>query len=226
MAKAIGQEYLIPLLGVWSDARDIDFEKLPDIFVLKCNHDCASVVIYRDKKTFVFSKARIKLDTCLRRIYYDSSREWAYKDVKPMIMAEEYFHDNLEQSLTDSKFFCFSGNAIMLYVGIGELHTNQQRIDYFDKNYKHLPIKRGSIPNAKSIPVKPKNFDSLFPLIEKIAGDIPFICVDFYLVNGHPYFGEIAFYPSAGLAEFSPHEWEEQIGSWIQLPQIKNESDR
>lgn len=218
VANTIGNEYLIPLLGLWKDANDIDFQTLPDQFVLKCNHDCGSVIICRDKSQFNFDKAKERLNTCLSKNYYDSAREWAYKDIKPLILAEKYMSTYNEKTLTDYKFFCFSGKAKMLYVGTGEPHTDQQRIDYFDVEFNHLPIKRGSIPNANKTIEKPEGFEKLIPLVERIANNIPFIRVDFYIVDGHPYFGEIAFYPSAGLAEFSPYEWEERIGSWIQLP--------
>ena len=192
--------------------------RCPDQFVLKCNHDCASVVICRDKATFDREKARAKLDACLRANYYYSSREWAYKDIKPLIIAEKYMSDGRSSTLTDYKFFCCSGKAKMVLLASGEAHTDQRRLDYFDMDFTPLPIRRGAMTGAGSRMEKPEGFDALVSLAEKIAGTIPFIRVDFYLVDGHPYFGEIAFYPSAGLAEFSPHEWEERVRSWIQLP--------
>lgn len=221
IANTIGSEYLIPLIGVWKDANDIDFESLPNQFVLKCNHDCASVVICRDKRTLDIEQARKKLNMCLQKNYYDPGREWAYKDIKPLIIAEKYMSNGNEKTLTDYKFFCFYGKAKMLYVGTGEPHTDQQRIDFFDIDFNHLPIQRGSIPNADKTINKPKGFDALIPLVEKLAQNIPFIRVDFYLIEGRPYFGEVAFYPSSGFAEFSPHEWEERVGEWIILPPVK-----
>lgn len=218
VAKTIGGEYLVPLIGVWNDANDIDFDKLPNQFVLKCNHDCASVVICRDKGSLDIDFAKKKLNTCLHKNYFYSSREWAYKDIKPLIMAEKYMSNKNGEPLVDYKFFCFSGKARMVYLGTGEPHTDQQRIDYFDMDFNHLPIRRGAIPWADKQLVKPEGFEELASLAEKIAGEIPFIRVDFYLIDNHPYFGEVAFYPSAGLAEFIPHEWEEKVGEWIQLP--------
>ena len=220
--KTIGSEYLIPLLGVWYDANDIDFNALPNQFVLKCNHDCASVIICRDKTSLNIEQAKKKLNECLHKNYYESSREWAYKNIKPCIIAEKFMSDDGESFLVDYKFFCFSGKARMLYVGTGQPHTNEQRIDYFDIDFNHLPIKRGAIPWAQNEPAKPEGFEKLVSLAEKLSDSIPFIRVDLYYINNHPYFGEFAFYPSAGLAEFSPYEWEEKVGSWIQLPQHKN----
>lgn len=218
ISSKIGSEYLIPLLGVWNDANEIDFDALPNQFVLKCNHDCASVVICKDKACLDINQTKIKLNTCLHKNYYDSSREWAYKDIKPCIIAEKYMSNKGEAFLTDYKIFCFSGKARMLYVGTGQPHTDEQRIDYFDIDFNHLPIKRGSIPWSQTEIKKPEGFERLVSLAETLAGSIPFIRVDFYLVNNQPYFGEFAFYPSAGLAEFSPYEWEEKVGDWIQLP--------
>ena len=219
VAETIGEEYLVPLLGVWNDANEINFDNLPNQFVLKCNHDCASVVVCRDKKTLDIEKTRSKLNTCLRNNYYKVGREWTYKNIKPLIIAEKYLSEKDELSLTDYKFFCFAGKALMLYVGTGEPHTDRQRIDYFDVDFNHLPIRREGISWADKTIIKPEGFNQLIDLAEKMAKGIPFIRVDFYLVDHHPYFGEVAFYPSAGFSEFVPYEWEKRIGNWIKLPQ-------
>lgn len=219
VAKTIGSEYLIPLLGVWEDAKDIDFTKLPDQFVLKCNHDSASVIICRDKTKLDYEKTREKLNECLRTNYYLSAREWAYKDIKPLIIAEKYMAMSNQETLTDYKFFCFSGKAKIVMLTSGEAHTRNRRNDLFDISFNRLPIQRGNVEGSNVLYNKPEKFDVLVSLAERIAGNIPFIRVDFYLIEDHPYFGEVAFYPSAGLSQFSPSEWEEKIGSWIKLPQ-------
>lgn len=216
--ETIGEEYLIPLLGVWDSADDIDFDALPDQFVIKCNHDCASVMICREKNTFDTAEARKHLQACLQKNYYPDGREWAYKDIKPRIIAEKYMQNSGEETLTDYKFFCCSGTARMVLLASGEAHTSARRTDYYDMDFNLLPIRRGGMSCTSQAVSKPKGFDSLIPLAEKIAAGIPFVRVDLYLVEGHPYFGEVAFYPSGGMAEFRPHEWEERIGSWITLP--------
>ncbi|MBR3019801.1 MAG: glycosyl transferase [Clostridia bacterium] len=216
--KTIGEEYLIPLLGVWDRAEDIDFDNLPNEFVIKCNHDCASVSICRDKKKYDQEAARKKLKACLEKDYYLEGREWAYKDIKRKIIAEKYMHNGDEKVLSDYKFFCFSGKARMVLVASGEAHSSERRLVFYDTDYHYLPIQRGDTPEPESKSEKPDGFDQLIPLAEKLAGNIPFIRVDFYLVEGHPYFGEIAFYPSGGFAAFKPDEWERKIGSWIKLP--------
>ena len=218
VSKMIGDEYLIPLLGVWERVDDIDFNSLPNQFVLKCNHDCASVIICRDKTSFNVMVAKEKLNRCLKRDYSIAGGEWAYRDIKRRIIAEQYMHDNNEKTLNDYKFFCFSGKAKIVMITSGEAHTKERRLDFYDMDFNPLDIRRGEMLKSGQPINKPLGIDELIPLVEKIADGIPFVRVDFYLINGHPYFGEIAFYPSSGFAEFSPYEWEERIGSWIELP--------
>lgn len=219
--ETIGEEYLIPLLGVWDCADDIDFDSLPDQFVLKCNHDCASVMICREKSTFDTVEARKHLRTCLQKNYYPDGREWAYKDIKPKIIAEKYMQNGDEKTLTDYKFFCFSGTARMVLLASGQAHTPERRLNFYDIDFNLLPIRRGEMPSSENTVSKPDGFDDLVILAEKLSAGIPFVRVDFYLVEGHPYFGEVAFYPSGGMAEFKPREWEERVGDWIILPDKK-----
>lgn len=219
VSKTIGSEYLIPLLGVWNNAKAIDFSTLPNQFVLKCNHDCASVTICRDKEKFNYEQTIQKLNYCLNQNYYYSGREWAYKDIKPVILAEQYMEEDHQETLTDYKFFCFSGKPKMVMLTSGEAHTRNRRNDLYDIDFNHLPIQRGNVQESDKVYTKPEGFETLVTLAEKLAGNIPFIRVDFYLIKGHPYFGEVAFYPSAGFSQFYPLEWEEKIGSWIQLPE-------
>ena len=218
--ETIGEEYLIPLLGVWDRADDIDFDALPDQFVIKCNHDCASVIICRDKSTFDKAEAKRHLQDCLQKSYYPDGREWAYRDIKPKIIAEKYMQDSNEKTLTDYKFFCFSGIARLVLVTSGPAHTPERRVDFYDIDFNSLPIKRGEMSGSGHAAAikKPKGFDSLVQLAEKLSAGIPFVRMDFYLIEGHPFFGEVAFYPSGGMAEFKPYEWEERVGSWIILP--------
>lgn len=222
IAKTIGEEYLIPLLGVWEDPKEIDFDSLPNQFVLKCNHDCASVIICRDKSELDRDAAIEKLKECLRRNYWIGGREWAYKGIPPKVIAEQYLQDGSSETLTDYKFFCCNGKAKMLLLASGTAHTKERRLDYYDTDFHRLPIVRGSIANSQIDNKKPEQLDLLISLAEKIASGIPFIRVDFYLIQGKPYFGEVAFYPSSGLAEFHPIEWEKRVGSWIDISQVEN----
>lgn len=218
--ETIGEEYLIPLLGAWDKGEDIDFDSLPEQFVLKCNHDCASVIICRDKSKLNQVNTIKKLNTCLKNDYWKYGREWAYKDIPRKIIAEEYKQDGNNKTLTDYKLFCFDGKAKMVLAASGEAHTDERRTDYYDLDFNPLPIIRGNIANSNIKHQKPIGFEKVVQLAEKLSQGIPFIRVDFYIIDGHPYFGEIAFYPSSGFAEFKPEEWEQRIGEWIKLPQV------
>ncbi len=220
ISKTIGEEYLIPLLGVWDDPEEINFDDLPDQFVLKCNHDCASVIICRDKSQFDMQAAIKELKNCLKRKYWLLGREWAYKDIQPKVIAEKYMQDGDNITLTDYKFFCCNGKVRMVMLTSGEAHTKERRQDLYDISFNKLSIKRGNFDNSQIAFKKPGNFKQMTDFAEEIAGNIPFIRVDFYSIDGNTYFGEIAFYPSGGFSEFQPTEWEERVGSWIDISEV------
>lgn len=217
--ETIGKEYLIPLYGVWDDADEIDFDSLPDQFVLKCTHDSGSVIICQDKTKLDKNKAKKKLKRAQRFNYYYCSREWPYKNVKPRIIAEKYML-NIEGSteLSDYKWFCFDGVAKVMFVvtdrqtpGVGT------KMDYFDMEFRHLPFTNGC-PNATHIIEKPVNFELMRELAERISKGLPHVRVDFYEADGRVYFGEITFFDGCGMTPFEPDEWDDMFGSWIRLP--------
>ncbi len=220
VADKIGDEYLIPLVGgPWKSFDEIDFDKLPDKFVLKCTHDSGGLVICRDKKSFDKEKAKKKIQRCLKRNFYSLNREWVYKDVKPQIIAEQYMEDTLTKELRDYKFFCFDGQPRVLYVVTGRLDPVEgAKYDYFDMDYKHMDIQSGS-KNAKTLPEKPQQFELMKELARKLSADIPHVRVDFYEVNGKVYFGELTFYHYSGMVPFEPDEWDITFGSWLNLPE-------
>ena len=221
VASIIGEEYIIPTLGVWDKFEDIDFKELPNRFVLKCTHDSGGLVICRDKNSLDIDKAKKKIERCLRQNYYLKWREWPYKNVKPRIIAEAYMEDDATNELRDYKFFTFGGVAKMLFVATDRAKkTTPTKFDFFDMNYVHLPIKNGH-PNADIFPEKPKNFELMKALSEKLSQNIPQLRVDFYEVNGQVYFGELTFSHWGGIVPFEPKEWDDLLGSWIDLPQIQ-----
>lgn len=220
IASIVGSEYVIPTLGRWDRFEDINFDALPDKFVLKCNHDCGSVYICRDKNTFDYKQVGKMMNKALKLNYYWGSREWPYKDVKPCIMAEKYMEDGTTHDLKDYKFFCFDGVVRALFIA-----TDRQRqgvdtkFDFFDADFNHLSFSNGH-PNAIPMPEKPKSFDRMKELAEKLSKDIPLLRVDFYEVDGHPYVGELTFAHWNGLVPFEPEEWDYIFGNWITLPVI------
>ena len=219
IAKIIGDEYIINTLGVWDNYEDIDFDKLPNQFVLKCTHDSASITICLDKTKFDKNQHAWKYnDIYMKRDYYHyENKQWAYKGIKPRIIAEEYIQDDQYDSLSDYKLYCFNGVARGVYVTINRF-TNLS-VSMYDMDWNLMPFEHIH-PNQGEKIEKPKNLELMRKLAEKIANfiDNPFVRVDFYETNGKVYFGEITFYPEGGMGYFKPEEWDYILGSWIKLP--------
>lgn len=216
VASIIGEEYVIPTLGVWERFEDIDFEKLPDRFVLKCTHDSGGLTICTNKETFDFEGAKEKISRCLKRNYFWRSREWPYKFVKPRVIAEEYMEDAKTGELPDYKFFCFDGTVKAMFIATERQSDDETKFDFFDENFNHLPFTNGH-PNAEKTPEKPEHFEEMKRLAEKLSVGIPQVRVDFYEVNGKVYFGELTFFHWSGTMPFEPEEWDYKLGSWISL---------
>lgn len=219
IAEKIGEDYLIPLYGVWDKAEDIEFDSLPDQFVLKCTHDSGSVVICKDKRYFNKTAAIEKLSKALKKNAFYYGREWPYKNVKARIIAEKYMEDTDTSELRDYKFFSFDGVAKALFIATDRQKEGEEvKFDFYDMDFKHLDFKQGH-PNADVSPAKPKTFDEMHQLVEKLSKGIPHLRVDFYEVNGKAYFGELTFSHFSGMVPFNPEEWDETFGSWIKLPE-------
>lgn len=216
ISEKIGSEYVIPLLGVWDKPKDIDFDKLPNSFVLKCNHD-GGVIIVKDKSTLDIPSVIKKLNIRIRRDYFYKGREWVYKGIKPCVIAEEYFEDATGE-LSDYKVMCFDGAARIIEVHKGRFKDHTQ--DFYDADWNKLSVYQGDIkPSDVSVP-KPEFFYEMIRLSEKLSTGIPHVRVDWYDYNGKLFFGEFTFYDSAGFDDFIPDEWNEKIGSWINLKSI------
>lgn len=221
IAKTIGSKYVIPLLGVWDKFDDIDFDKLPDMFVLKCTHDSGGVVVCKDKSSFDLDAARKRIERGLKHDYYVFSREKAYRDIPRRIIAEEYKEDAKTKELRDYKFFCFDGEPKALFIASDRQKTGEEtKFDFFDMDYNHLPFTNGH-PNAEVLPEKPVCFEEMKLLAAKLSKGIPHVRVDFYEVNGKVYFGEMTYSHWGGMTPFDPEEWDYTFGSWIKLPSCK-----
>lgn len=219
VADAIGKEYIIPTINVWDSFDQIDFDSLPNQFVLKCTHDSGGLVICTDKATFDIAAAKKKIESSMKAKYYYHGREWSYKAVKPRIIAEEYMEDTTTKDLRDYKFFAFDGDVKMLFIATERQEKNSEtKFDFFDADFNHLDFRNGH-PNADIPPAKPQNFELMKELASKLSKGIPHVRVDFYEVNGKVYFGELTFCHWSGLMPFEPHEWDEKMGEWIKLPQ-------
>ncbi len=217
VADKIGKDYIIPILGVWDKFDDIDFDALPEQFVLKCTHDSGGLVICKDKSQLDIEQARKKIDKCLKRNYYWHGREWPYKNVKPRIIAEQYMEDEETAEIRDYKFFCFDGVAKALFIATDRSNKEEEtKFDFYDMEFNHLPFTNGH-PNANSAPQKPENFDKMRELAGKLSENIPHLRVDFYEVNGKIYFGELTFSHWSGMTPFEPEEWDYKLGEMIKL---------
>ena len=223
VAERIGEEYVIPLLGAWERVEDIDFDALPEQFVLKTSHDSGGIVICKDKTTLDIPAARKKLRYFLKRRYYDHNREWPYKNVKPRIIAEAYMEDSKCGELRDYKFFTFGGVPKVLYIAQGRGRGEPTVADFFDMDFHHLPFTidhdMADIP-----PEKPECFEEMKRLAAILSQGTPQLRVDFYEVDGRVYFGEMTFFHCSGMEQFHPEEWDRTFGDWVMLP-LKNGED-
>ena len=216
-AKAIGDEYVIPTLGVWNHFVEIDFSKLPDQFVLKCTHDSGGLVICKDKGRLDKAAAKKKIESCLKHNFFWGQREWPYKDVKPRIIAEEYMEDVATHELRDYKFFTFDGEVKALFIATERGSKEETRFDFFDADGKLLSFTNGH-PHAQPTPSLPVCFEEMKRLSSLISKGIPHVRVDLYEVNGKVYFGEMTFFHWSGFVPFEPEEWDYKFGSWLSLP--------
>lgn len=218
VAEKIGEEYIIPTLGVWDRFEDIDFDSLPDQFVLKCTHDSGGLVIVRDKEKLDKAAAQKKIEKSLKKNYYYSGREWPYKDVKPRILAEQYLDEQTGTGLHDYKFYCFHGEPRLLYLSEGlEDHTTA-KISFVTLDWEFAEFGRSDFAPFKELPPKPENFQQMIQLAKKLSAGNPFLRVDLYSVQGKVYFSELTFTPCSGHMPFDPENWDGILGEWIRLP--------
>lgn len=217
----IGKEHIIPTLGVWNSFEDIDFNSLPDQFVLKCTHDSGGLVIVTDKSQLDSAKARNRISHCLKHNYFWGLREWPYKDMKPRIIAEQFMVDESGTELKDYKFFCFDGKPKAMFIASDRSNPMEEtKFDFFDMDFNHLPFTNGH-PNATREIKKPEGFEEMKQIAARLSEGIPHVRVDLYNINGQIYFGELTFSHWSGFKPFVPEEWDYTFGSWINLPNEK-----
>lgn len=217
IADTIGQEYLIPLIGVWENPKAIDFSILPEQFVIKCTHNSGlGMTICKNKSILDISTTKRNLHRGWKQDYFKLNREWPYKDVTHRIIAEKYMDDGRGQ-LRDYKFHCFNGKCEFILVCDNRFASTGVTEDFYSPDWEHLDIKRPGIKNTDTIQNCPEKLTEMINLAEKLSEGIPFVRIDFYLVNHMVYFGEITFFPASGLKGFVPEEWDLRFGELIQL---------
>lgn len=216
VADFIGEQYIIPTLGVWNNADEIDFDTLPNQFVLKATHDSGRIIICKDKSKLDKEWARKEMAKSLERDFYALTREWPYKDVPRRIIAEEFIEDK-SGDLKDYKFFCFNGKVEFFKIDFDRFVGH--KANYYDLDWNIQPFEEIVCPsdiNRKN--ECPKNFERMVNIAQILSREFPFIRVDLYNSNGTIYFGEMTFFPNSGMGRFNPDEADKMLGELIKLP--------
>jgi len=217
IAEVLGEEYIIPTLGIYDSFEEIDFSKLPQKFVLKCTHDSGGLIICKDKNSLNMEDAKKKLNKSLKNNFYYYHREWPYKNVKPRIIAEEYMEDENSKDLIDYKFYCFNGEPKIVSVGQGAKGNHIKRISFLNMNFERASFKRSDYEGFEIIPPKPLNYDKMIEISRILSKNHDFLRVDLYEINDRIYFGELTFSPCSGYLPFEPKEYDKILGDWIKL---------
>ncbi len=220
VAETIGAEYTVPTIASWSDPDEIDFDALPDQFVLKVNWSSGYNIIVPDKSQLDIEKTKKKLKAWMKpdRNAYFQYFNWGFKHMKPVVYAEEYLEQFAGQ-VYDYKFFYCNGKFEYMLIATDRANDDTLTHDFFDNKFNHLPVEYDGLKNAAVTPSKPKNFDKMVKLANKLAKPFPFVRVDFYEVGDRIYLGEMTFYPAGGLKAFIPQEWDYNFGAKIKLPE-------
>lgn len=216
ISEKIGEEYLIPLLGVWDRFDDIDFGKLPDRFVLKCTHDSGGIVICKDKSKLNIEETRKKINKCLKRNFFKLTREWPYKNVNPRIIAEKYMEDSLQgNGLADYKVLCFGGEAKLIELHL-DRYSERHTQDIYDINWNRTTITQGSYL-SRDVIERPQQLDKIIEMSELLSKGMKHVRVDWYIIESKIYFGEITFFDGSGFCPFDDEKDDLYIGSLISL---------
>ena len=215
VANIIGEEYIIPTLGIWEKFEDIDFEALPNQFVLKCTHDSGGLVICRSRDSLNYEVTKINYS--LGTNFFWVGREWPYKDVKPRIIAEKYMEDNESRELRDYKIFCFNGEPKFLYLSEGLENHRTAHISFVTLDWQFAKYTRSDYAPFEKLPPKPRNLEKMIELARTLSKGIRFLRVDFYEIKGQIYFGELTFHPNAGFNPFEKEEYDQELGGFLKL---------
>lgn len=215
VAEKIGKEYVVPCLGCWKSVDDIDFRELPEKVFLKSTHDSGGGILVDKSKGIDIRRIRKRFNkkTLQGKNWYWPQREFPYKNIEPMIIAEEYLDEGTGHELHDYKFYCFNGKPAYMYI------TNKgTKIyeNYYDLDFKPINISHGYervLPEFS----KPMNFERMIEIASVLSAGLPFVRIDFFNVENRLYFGEFTFYDWAGFKPLN-EPWEMLLGDMIHLP--------
>ncbi len=220
VSSIIGEEYIIPTLGIYEKFDDIDFEKLPNQFVIKCTHDSASTIVCKDKNKFDYKMAKNKINRCLKRNYFYQGREWPYKDVKPRIIIEKYMENTDGTAIDDYKFYCFDGKSNYVMI-CRERDTGNPKFYYYNREWEFQRDMSWDAKKLTEIEIakisKPKDLEKMFEIAETLSKNIKFVRTDLYYINNKIYFGELTFFPLAGIDTTRTKECDEILNNLLSL---------
>lgn len=222
VADLIGDEHIVKLYGVWNSIDEVDFDSLPNSFVLKHTGDSGGLVVCKNKKALDWEAAKQKMKfNPSSKNYYLSNREWAYKDVRPRIIAEEYIDSLGKPESIEYKITCINGKVKMITVCSGIAHVEYEKRfnDHFDREGNRLPFYVNYKPAGLNLPKK-EITDELIRLSEILSKDMPQVRVDWYIHKGKIYFGEMTFYTWAGFMHYVPSEYDRIMGDWLDFNPI------
>lgn len=215
--QKLGEEYLVPLIGVWNKAEEIDFDKLPKQFVMKCNHNSGlGMCICKNKEEINIKKVIKELNKGLKQDYYKTGREWPYKNIPRKIICEEYLKDE-SGDLKDYKVHCFNGEPKMILVCQNRFSDEGMTEDFYDINWKHLGVRRPKYENSKVKINKPEHLTEMLEISRILSRNYSFMRIDYYYVKNKIYFGEITFYPASGMERFIPDCYDSIFGQWLKI---------
>lgn len=217
-------DILIELYGIYNSANDIDFNKLPNQFVLKRTNGGGGndVIICKDKSKFDIESALKRMSTWTEVSSNGGGREWVYYKIKPRIIVEKLIHTD-DDNLVDYKFFCFYGKPYCLYVINGRKLGEEIKLGIFDMEFNQSQYFRDDENIMTSAPVKPVNFEKMVKISENLSEVFPHVRVDLYNVNGTIIFGELTFFDGSGYQSYKPDEYDFVLGDKFKLPEIKGE---
>lgn len=216
VSTIIGEDYIIPTIGVWESPEEIDYSKLPKRFVLKTTHDSGGIRIINKEQGFDPKELEEFFSKRLKRNLYCITREWPYKNVRPKIIAEPYLEDPITHELRDFKLFCFNGKVKCMKIDYDRF--TYHRANYYDAELNRISLQEIKYPSddTRSIDL-PQNYDLMKKFAEKISEGIRFARIDFYEIGAKIYFGEVTFFPASGFGEFNSFEWDKRLGEWLNL---------
>ncbi len=219
ISDKIGNDYIIPTIGIYDNFEEIDFNKLPNQFVMKCTHDSGGLVICKDKKKLDINAARKKINSSLKYNYFYGGREYPYKNVKRRVLIEKYMEDDKTKELRDYKFFCFDGKVKFFKVDFNR--NTKHQANYYDTKLNLLKFgEKVCPPDYEKIIEFPTCIDNMIELSNKLSSGFKFVRIDLYCSNNKIFFGEFTLYPASGFGRFIPNEWDNRIGELIVLDDL------